>query len=98
MESSWLLLIDDPPPCSPRGYRLVPTARIGLLLFSPTGFHRGLAAPECRRGSRSSRWSIQWWQSHTRALRSEEYTSELQSRGHLVCRLLLVKKKTCTWL
>src|SRR5690625_6751882 len=25
--------------------------------------------------------------------RSEEYTSELQSRGHLVCRLLLVKKK-----
>src|SRR5439155_12319099 len=26
-------------------------------------------------------------------LRSEEHTSELQSRGHLVCRLLLVKKK-----
>src|SRR5439155_23131594 len=25
--------------------------------------------------------------------RSEEYTSELQSRGHLVCRLLLEKKK-----
>src|SRR5690625_5556217 len=28
------------------------------------------------------------------ALRSEEHTSELQSRGHLVCRLLLEKKKT----
>src|SRR5439155_15813336 len=28
-----------------------------------------------------------WW-------RSEEHTSELQSRGHLVCRLLLEKKKT----
>src|SRR5690625_7704937 len=28
----------------------------------------------------------QWW-------RSEEHTSELQSRGHLVCRLLLEKKK-----
>src|SRR5690625_6828322 len=27
------------------------------------------------------------------ALRSEEHTSELQSRGHLVCRLLLEKKK-----
>src|SRR5690625_6886994 len=26
-------------------------------------------------------------------LRSEEHTSELQSRGHLVCRLLLDKKK-----
>src|SRR5437870_10763430 len=29
------------------------------------------------------------WQSK----RSEEHTSELQSRGHLVCRLLLEKKK-----
>src|SRR5690625_7991034 len=28
-------------------------------------------------------------------MRSEEHTSELQSRGHLVCRLLLEKKK-CT--
>src|SRR5437870_6730063 len=27
-----------------------------------------------------------------RQLRSEEHTSELQSRGHLVCRLLLEKK------
>src|SRR5690625_6843219 len=26
-------------------------------------------------------------------LRSQEHTSELQSRGHLVCRLLLEKKK-----
>src|SRR5207253_4814188 len=35
-----------------------------------------------------------------RVLRSEEHTSELQSRGHLVCRLLLekkniLKKQTC---
>src|SRR5437870_8723646 len=29
----------------------------------------------------------------TCSLRSEEHTSELQSRGHLVCRLLLEKKK-----
>src|SRR5207253_5619422 len=28
-----------------------------------------------------------------RVHRSEEHTSELQSRGHLVCRLLLEKKK-----
>src|SRR5690625_5865230 len=28
------------------------------------------------------------------ATRSEEHTSELQSRGHLVCRLLLENKKT----
>src|SRR5439155_18792335 len=29
------------------------------------------------------------------AARSEEHTSELQSRGHLVCRLLLEKKNCC---
>src|SRR5437870_13133404 len=31
-----------------------------------------------------------------REVRSEEHTSELQSRGHLVCRLLLEKKKKTT--
>src|SRR5690625_6230915 len=30
---------------------------------------------------------------HLADTRSEEHTSELQSRGHLVCRLLLEKKK-----
>src|SRR3712207_8808918 len=32
----------------------------------------------------------------SRALRSEEHTSELQSRQYLVCRLLLEKKKKTT--
>src|SRR5690625_5570679 len=32
----------------------------------------------------------------TTARRSEEHTSELQSRGHLVCRLLLEKKNRQT--
>src|SRR5690625_5327919 len=31
--------------------------------------------------------------SHFLKIRSEEHTSELQSRGHLVCRLLLEKTK-----
>src|SRR5439155_11652688 len=39
-------------------------------------------------GSESSECKICW-----RGFRSEEHTSELQSRGHLVCRLLLEKKK-----
>src|SRR5437870_9601199 len=34
-----------------------------------------------------------WAESDSAPLRSEEHTSELQSRGHLVCRLLLEKKK-----
>src|SRR3989442_1028849 len=33
---------------------------------------------------------------HSRSTRSEEHTSELQSRPHLVCRLLLEKKKNQT--
>src|SRR6266550_144679 len=36
-----------------------------------------------------------WKLDHTPVDRSEEHTSELQSRLHLVCRLLLEKKKTC---
>src|SRR5207253_10563157 len=32
-------------------------------------------------------------QGYADVVRSEEHTSELQSRGHLVCRLLLEKKK-----
>src|SRR5258707_5986873 len=39
------------------------------------------------RKSRCSRWPV------GRRLRSEEHTSELQSRQYLVCRLLLEKKK-----
>src|SRR3712207_7486641 len=35
---------------------------------------------------------------HRRERRSEEHTSELQSRQYLVCRLLLEKKKTPTLL
>src|SRR5690625_7901808 len=44
-----------------------------------------------------SGWS--WWSTRSPlqvrrcASRSEEHTSELHSRGHLVCRLLLEKKK-----
>src|SRR5690625_5579953 len=41
----------------------------------------------------SSPSQIQWIASDSR---SEEHTSELQSRGHLVCRLLLEKKKSET--
>src|SRR5207253_11177399 len=34
-----------------------------------------------------------WLCARSAEARSEEHTSELQSRGHLVCRLLLEKKK-----
>src|SRR5687768_17946513 len=49
-------------------------------------------------------WPVEPWVSHRdlpiacggRGTRSEEHTSELQSRLHLVCRLLLEKKKNIT--
>src|SRR5690625_5844378 len=45
------------------------------------------------RRAATSKSASRWWLKRTRPLRSEEHTSELQSRGHLVCRLLLEKKK-----
>src|SRR5258708_29968950 len=39
-----------------------------------------------------SHWNVSF--DHERQSRSEEHTSELQSPDHLVCRLLLEKKKT----
>src|SRR5215510_16606813 len=50
--------------------------------------HDALPIPRCWRPR--LRWSATC---PPRAGRSEEHTSELQSRGHLVCRLLLEKKK-----
>src|SRR5439155_19720222 len=50
-------------------------------------FDRAAASPErpiCRASIGSGK---------DMSIRSEEHTSELQSRGHLVCRLLLEKKK-----
>src|SRR5689334_24697890 len=52
-----------------------------------------LRGPDCRNwcGARGSA-RVNAWSCSTRA-RSEEHTSELQSQFHLVCRLLLEKKK-----
>src|SRR5690625_6343817 len=55
---------------------------------------RNLAIDEARRKKRQDwRKLIKTFEYKTQN-RSEELTSELQSRGHLVCRLLLEKKKT----
>src|SRR5690625_5925544 len=45
-----------------------------------------LSSLHARNGRAEYRATLDW------AVRSEEHTSELQSRGHLVCRLLLEKK------
>src|SRR3989442_10857084 len=50
---------------------------------------------DCKTGSGAARSSLARPQrsGRSRVPRSEEHTSELQSRPHLVCRLLLEKKK-----
>src|SRR5439155_11558067 len=46
-----------------------------------------------RQGVQRATLAVSYLEELIRAFRSEEHTSELQSRGHLVCRLLLEKKK-----
>src|SRR3712207_7819355 len=76
-------------------------------LFPYTTLFRSLkrtTIPVCSRRSPRVRWiSTSWrWARRLKAtfaarvLRSEEHTSELQSRQYLVCRLLLEKKKKKT--
>src|SRR3989442_6655736 len=62
--------------------------RPGRSCTEALGRHGRTAAPEPRPqpGRRGRRMAVA-------AVRSEEHTSELQSRPHLVCRLLLEKKK-----
>src|SRR5687768_18251616 len=51
----------------------------------------------CRSAARRAAPALRWCPMFSRAAeRSEEHTSELQSRLHLVCRLLLEKKKNFT--
>src|SRR2546422_6564043 len=70
-------------------------------LFPYTTLFRSLQAPprtsrtQCSpaRAASDSQDRYSCADGHQGALRSEEHTSELQSRLHLVCRLLLEKKK-----
>src|SRR5207253_11195485 len=77
------------------GERMMQMNRMGRAAF--VGVADGHEAAEV-----GSAWAIRrghdWVHPYYRdvgvALRSEEHTSELQSRGHLVCRLLLEKKNS----
>src|SRR5687768_17625182 len=72
-------------PASNRGLGLVWRSRRSSLIFMVVAF-----------GSRAKASKVRAAFSLSPSLRSEEHTSELQSRLHLVCRLLLEKKKNQT--
>src|SRR5690625_525361 len=64
--------------------------------WNPDDLHTGLTPVEALQATlkeqiEAAKYRQQLWKN-----RSEEHTSELQSRGHLVCRLLLEKKNNCT--
>src|SRR5207253_10894506 len=63
------------------------------LFRSPTAPRASPPATTCRRCPPATPCALRDVAAHLGAApRSEEHTSELQSRGHLVCRLLLEKK------
>src|SRR3712207_7254996 len=74
--------------CNRRGGRVESAVFDGEAL--PSLRHRGLAT---LRNERAPMSVIELLLSLAAILRSEEHTSELQSRQYLVCRLLLEKKK-----
>src|SRR3712207_7930351 len=89
---SFFLMIRHPPISppfpSPTLFRSADHARAGHGGGAPRRGHPDRARP---RGGRAPRAAGQ--RDHQRRRRSEEHTSELQSRQYLVCRLLLEKKK-----
>src|SRR5690625_2764500 len=92
--------------CSAFGSRMLRLMRLRSRSISSTRTLTGCPTRTRSRGSRTNSlanseiWTNPSWPTpmSTKApkldWRSEEHTSELQSRGHLVCRLLLEKKNT----
>src|SRR5258705_12211894 len=62
-------------------------------LFPYTTLFRSLRQPRLGHPHRAQARQLHGAPAHRRGDRSEEHTSELQSLRHLVCRLLLEKKK-----
>src|SRR5690349_24027156 len=62
-------------------------------LFPYTTLFRSSSGLPAGKSKRSSGWDTGSWTDAGEPFRSEEHTSELQSRRDLVCRLLLEKKK-----
>src|SRR5207253_8920521 len=74
-----------------------PTPRPSFCAVQPTRFWLYVAPTSTAAlriiGKGAGRLDCHFYVAHPVRTRSEEHTSELQSRGHLVCRLLLEKKK-----
>src|SRR5437660_7983928 len=90
--SSSLFLLNDP--ATTKIYTL--SLHDALPILWSAAIAGGPGTPPSDEGRTPARCNADAWPKIQRAMnvaRSEEHTSELQSRGHLVCRLLLEKKK-----
>src|SRR5690625_6633474 len=76
-------------PCTPLKFPSFPTRRASDLELERTAGARLARIQELQHENDQ----LREWASTRLPDRSEEHTSELQSRGHLVCRLLLENKK-----
>src|SRR5690625_6092746 len=65
-------------------------------IYKSDSLHSAVVEIVVKKDAKVRYTTIQNWSNNVYNLRSEEHTSELQSRGHLVCRLLLEKKKIHT--
>src|SRR2546429_7307221 len=87
-------MIRRPPRSTLFPYTTLFRSRFSCGVCRPT--HRFVAGNRCldtKRGQRDLAAGGTADAAHRRVARSEEHTSELQSRLHLVCRLLLEQKK-----
>src|SRR5690625_5577989 len=72
--------------------KLAQAVQCNLLIYDRQGYGRSVGFSYSERTNDY----LEWEADILNDLRSEEHTSELQSRGHLVCRLLLEKKHRTT--
>src|SRR5687768_17884247 len=90
--------------CKPAHQLMMQQLLRNVFIYSWYGAHQDLHSFPTRRSSdlqgdgpgHASATVVGIASPHTSTARSEEHTSELQSRLHLVCRLLLEKKKLTT--
>src|SRR5439155_20401774 len=87
----FFLIIRRPPRSTLFPYTTLFRSAVQGGIASP-GFVPDLLGQQRRQAQASPFLPLRCWPRRS-GTRSEEHTSELQSRGHLVCRLLLEKKK-----
>src|SRR3712207_8510499 len=96
----FFLVIRRPPRSTLFPYTTLFRSTLGRILESPMPMPSGSGAPSGPRSSASAIASTPALDANQRAIarptRSEEHTSELQSRQYLVCRLLLETKERQT--